>query len=98
MRYRTQLYLMLAPFVVGMVVLVVIPAAASLIIAFFDYTPLRPGEFPWDGLGQFALLREDPLFWQALGNSLIYTLASVPLKLAGALGLALLLDRRRRGI
>ena len=32
-RYRTQLYLMLAPFLVGLVVLVVLPAAASLGIA-----------------------------------------------------------------
>ncbi len=98
MRYRTQLYLMLAPFLVGMIVLVIIPAAGSLIVAFFDYSPLRATEFPWIGLGQFARLWRDPLFWTALGNSLLYTLGSVPLRLAGALGLALLLERRRRGI
>src|SRR4051812_42213142 len=98
MRYRTQLLLMLAPFLAGLLVLVVIPAAGSLIVAFFDYSPLNPTSFNWVGLGQFDLLRHDPLFWSALGNSLIYTLGSVPLRLLGALGLALLLDRRRRGI
>src|SRR4051794_21263851 len=98
MRYRTQLLLMLAPFLVGTIVLVVIPAAASLAVAFFDYSPLSPTSFPFVGFGQFGNLGADPLFWTALGNSLIYTVGSVPLRLAGALGLALLMERRRRGI
>ncbi|HUP27048.1 MAG TPA: sugar ABC transporter permease [Chloroflexia bacterium] len=98
MRYRYQLYLMLAPFVVGLVLLVLFPAVASLAVAFFDYSPLKPTDLPWVGLGQFALLREDRLFWTALGNSLIYTVVSVPLRMVGALGLALFLEKRRKGI
>jgi multiple sugar transport system permease protein len=98
MRFRTQLYLMLAPFVVGLVALVAIPAVGSLPIAFFDYSPLRPTEFSWVGLEQFAQLGKDSLFWTALGNSLLYTLISVPLRMAGALGMALFLERRRRGV
>src|SRR5438105_4454267 len=98
MTYRAQLWLMLAPFLAGLVVLVALPAAGSLVVAFFDYTPVQPTRFPWDGLGQFARVAADPLFWIALGNSLIYSAASVPLRLGGALALALLLDRRRRGI
>jgi len=98
MRYRTQLQLMLAPFLVGLLVLVVIPAAGSLAVAFFDYTPLHATRFDWSGLDQFLALGRDPLFWTAIGNSLIYTAGAVPLRVLGALGLALLLDRRRRGI
>jgi multiple sugar transport system permease protein len=98
MRYRTQLFLMLAPFLVGLVVLVVIPAAGSLAVAFFDYTPLNSTNFPWAGLNQFSLLQADPLFWKALGNSLLYTLLSVPLRMLGILALALFLEKRRRGI
>jgi multiple sugar transport system permease protein len=98
MRFRTQLYLMLAPFMVGLVVLVAVPAVVSLAVAFFDYSPLRPTEFPWVGLKQFTDMGKDPLFWTALGNSLLYTLASVPLRMLGALGMALFLERRRRGI
>ncbi len=98
MRYRNQLLLMLAPFVVGMLVLVVLPAAASLAVAFFDYSPLAPTTFPWAGLDQFRQLGQDSLFWTALGNSLIYTLGSVPLRLLGAFGLALFLEKRRKGV
>lgn len=89
---------MLAPFLLGIAALVVIPATASLAVAFFDYSPLRPTEFPWVGLEQFGQMREDPLFWTALGNSLIYTIVSVPLRMIGALGLALFLEKRRKGI
>ena len=98
MRYRTQLWLLLTPFLVGMLVLVVIPAAGSLIVAFFDYSPLQPTRFVWVGLQQFADLQRDRLFWTAVGNSLLYTFASVPLRLAATLGLALLLNQPRRGI
>src|SRR4051794_11593932 len=97
MRYRTQAMLMLAPFLIGLLVLVVLPAAASLVVAFFDFNPLVPTQLPWVGLGQFRSMRDDPIFWTALSNTLIYTAGSVPLRLVGALGLALLLERRRRG-
>ncbi len=89
---------MLAPFVIGLIVLVAIPAIGSLAVSFFDYSPLRPTEFPPVGFKQFLALGSDPLFWTALGNSLTYTLISVPLRMVGALGLALFLERRRRGI
>jgi multiple sugar transport system permease protein len=89
---------MLAPFLLGLMVLVVIPATASLAVAFFNYTPLKSTTFPWDGLGQFNLLQQDPQFWRALANSLVYTLLSVPFRMLGVLGLALFLEKRRRGI
>jgi multiple sugar transport system permease protein len=98
MRFKTQLYLMLAPFVVGLIILVAIPAIGSLAMAFFNYSPLRPTQFPWAGLDQFIDLKDDPLFWTALGNSLLYTVASVPLRMLGVLIMALFLERRRRGI
>lgn len=98
MRYRSQLLLMLTPFLAGMLVLVIIPAIGSLAVAFFDYSPLNPTSFPWVGLDQFKQLGDDPLFWTALGNSLLYTVGSVPLRMLGALGLALLLEKRRKGI
>lgn len=89
---------MLAPFLAGLIILVIVPATGSLAVAFFDYSPLRPTEFTPAGFTQFELLREDPLFWTALGNSLLYTGLSVPLRMVGILAMALFLERRRRGI
>src|SRR3954451_12780744 len=98
MRYRTQLWLLLAPFLIGMLVLIVLPEIGSLVVAFFDYSPLQPLRFQWVGLQQFALLQKDPLFWTAVGNTILYTAGAVPLRVLGTLALALLLERRRRGI
>jgi multiple sugar transport system permease protein len=98
MRYQTQLKIMLAPFLIGLVLLVALPAAASLFVAFLNYSPLRPTTFTWAGLEQFAKLKEDPLFWTALGNTLLYTAISVPLRMLGAVGMALFLEKRRKGI
>lgn len=89
---------MLTPFLVGLTILVIVPATGSLAVAFFDYSPLRPTVFIWDGLTQFIALRDDPLFWTALSNSLLYTLLSVPLRMIGVLVLALFLEKRRKGI
>ena len=88
---------MLAPFIAGLILLVVVPSLGSLVVAFFNYSPLKPTQFPWVGLQQFIDLKDDPLFWTALGNSLLYTVASVPLRMLGVLAVALFLTRRRRG-
>lgn len=98
MRFKTQLYIMLSPFLLGLILLVALPAVGSMVVAFFDYSPLRPTEFPWVGLKQFEDLFKDPLFWKALGNSLMYTLISVPLRVFGAVAIAFFLDRKRRGV
>ena len=67
-RYRTALYLLLAPFLLGVVVLVVLPVALSIGLAFTAYDGLSAPE--WRGLGNFRELAADPLFRIALRNSL----------------------------
>jgi multiple sugar transport system permease protein len=50
------------------------------------------------GFANFRLLAADPIVSTAIGNSLLFILLAVPLRILGALGLALLLLRPRRGI
>ncbi|MCB0109606.1 MAG: sugar ABC transporter permease, partial [Caldilineaceae bacterium] len=52
----------------------------------------------WRGFESFAIIARRDLFWIAVRNSLVYMLLAVPLRLLGALTLALLLNQRRRGI
>ena len=52
----------------------------------------------WWGLRNFTMFTIDPLERIAIANSLTFTLLAVPLRLLGALGLALLLRRPRRGL
>jgi len=86
---------LLAPFALGVVLLVIVPALATFALAFFEYDLLGPPR--WVGAENLRALVRDPLFGEALGNSLVFAAAAVPLRLAGALGLALLLHRGFRG-
>jgi multiple sugar transport system permease protein len=93
---RRQLALMLAPYLLGLTVLVAIPAAVTFGLALTEYDLLRSPRFL--GLDNFRELWSDDIFRTALQNSLVFALVAVPLRLGAALGLALLLHRRFAGV
>jgi multiple sugar transport system permease protein len=95
-RERRQLLLMLAPYLIGITVLVLGPAIITFVLAFFRYDLIRPADF--SGLDNFRELAGDDIFRISLRNSLMYILIAVPLRLIGALALALLLHKRFRGV
>lgn len=94
--YQRSLYLLLAPFLLGVALLVVLPAALSLGLAFTRYDGLAAPS--WAGLANFRALGADQLFHTASLNSLLFVLLTVPLRTLLTLGLALLLARPRRGV
>jgi len=83
---------MLAPYIVGLVGLVLLPAAVTLALAFTEYDLIRRPR--WIGVGNLTMLLDDPIFRIALKNSVVFAAIAVPLRLLVALGLALLLHRR----
>lgn len=87
---------MLAPFLVGLAVLGLGPALAGLPLAFSRFNLLQPPTFA--GPANFRELLGDDLFRRSTFNTLFYVALAVPLRLAGALALALLLAGKRRGI
>ncbi|WP_018720252.1 carbohydrate ABC transporter permease [Salinispora fenicalii] len=87
---------MLAPYLVGLVGLVLFPAAVTLALAFTEYDLVNPPS--WAGLANVSELVTDPVFRVALTNSLVFALVAVPLRVLLALGLALLLHRRSFGV
>ncbi|MGH3063772.1 MAG: carbohydrate ABC transporter permease [Gaiellaceae bacterium] len=87
---------MLAPYVFGLVALVAAPALVTFGLAFTEYDLIRPPEF--NGFDNFRELLDDEIFGIALKNSLVFAAIAVPLRLVGALGLALLLHRRFTGV
>ena len=86
---------MLLPFLLGTVILVILPMVLTVGLAFTEYDVLSPPV--WRGLESFAIIARRDLFWIALRNSLVYALLAVPLRLLGALSLALLLNNKRWG-
>jgi multiple sugar transport system permease protein len=93
---RRQLALMIAPYVFGLAALVALPALVTFALAFSEYDLIRSPRFA--GLDNFRELVDDEIFRTALQNSLVFAAIAVPLRLAGALGLALLLHRRFTGV
>ncbi len=86
----------LAPYLVAVALLIVVPALLSVGYAFTDHTGLtRDPRFI--GLDNFRRLFSDAFFVDSLQASLFHVALSVPLRLLAAVGLALLLAAPRRG-
>lgn len=72
------------------------PFVAGVGLSFSTYTLGDGAE--WRGLDNFERLAGDPLFMRALGVTAVYTLLAVPLLIAVATMMALLIRRRFRGV
>ena len=84
------------PYLLGLTLLIGIPVLAAIYFAFTEFTGVRPPEF--NGLDNFARLLSDEAFWRSLGNSAVFVLIAVPLRMGAAIAFALLLYRRAPGI
>ena len=89
-------YLFLAPWFAGLFLITIGPMAASGFLSFTDYSLLAAPE--WTGLTNYERMVDDPRFYTSLKVTFLYVGISVPLQLAFALGLALVLDRGIRGL
>jgi multiple sugar transport system permease protein len=90
--YRAQLRIFLAPYLLGIFVLVIIPALLTFGMAFTKYNAVSAPK--WVGFENFSRLWTSVYARSALRNTLIFVLSAVPIRLVGALGLALLLQRK----
>ncbi len=50
------------------------------------------GDPEWVGLANYGRMVGDPVFWQSLGNTLLFTAVTVPIELVAGLALAVLLN------
>jgi multiple sugar transport system permease protein len=88
--------LLLAPWAVTFVVFWLFPLLFSLYLSFTRYSPLAP-DLTFTGTANYVKLAADGAFWQAVRNTIVFVLGTVPVTTALALGLALLLNRPFRG-
>jgi multiple sugar transport system permease protein len=90
-------WLYIAPAVIIIIGLAVVPVFWSLVLSFQDKDPIAETT-SWVGLDNYRHLFHDDAFRSAVDHTLLYTVLFVPLSIAGGLGLALLLNRRVRFI
>ena len=92
--YQRQLRFMLRPYLWGTILLIVIPALATAVIAFTHYTTLTPPT--WVGLHNFRDLFTNRYALYSLFNSLFFVAFAVPLRILSAFFFALLLQHKER--
>jgi multiple sugar transport system permease protein len=86
-----------APALLVIAVFFFLPVVAAFLISLTDfdiYALADLANLRFVGLGNYLKLLQTPLFWQALGNTLYFVGAGVPLSIAASLGAALLLHSR----
>jgi sn-glycerol 3-phosphate transport system permease protein len=89
-------WLLLTPAMVLLVLFTHYPAVANLWHSFYS-TPkgARPAVFI--GMDNYRTLVDDPIFWQALTNNLIYAAGTIPVSVVLALVMAVWVNGRIRG-
>ena len=88
-------YSFIAPNFIGFAVFTLGPIILAFIIAFTEWDGSNPMKFV--GLRNFQVIFSDDRFLAALRNTLVYSLFTVPITLAMALGLAILLNQKIAG-
>ncbi len=96
LREHLEGYLFISPWILGMVLFALGPILASFGLAFTRWNLFTEPEYV--GWANFQKLAHDPLFYKSVFNTIYYTIFAVPLGLVLALGLAMLVNHRLRGV
>lgn len=83
-----------APFLAGSILVLVLPLVGAFALAFTDHSGF--GEPSFVGLDNLERMVGDHRWWASVRTTLLFLAVVVPIRLAAATGLALLLHRRTR--
>jgi multiple sugar transport system permease protein len=88
-------WISISPWIIGFLLFTAWPVAASL---YFSFTKYNVVESPhWIGLDNYReLLGDDDRFFKSVRNTVVYSALYVPLHVATAMGVALLLNQARK--
>lgn len=89
-------FLMLLPNLVGFLMFLLLPVAATFAISFSSWN--LTDSFNFNGADNYMELFQDPVFSQVMGNTLYFTIVSVPIGIVISLLLAVFLNQKLRFI
>jgi sn-glycerol 3-phosphate transport system permease protein len=89
-------WLLLLPAAVLLVTFTHVPAVATAYHSLFS-TPKAGRPAVWIGWEHYQAMADDPVFWQSLGNNVVFALGTIPTSMALALAMALLVNGKLRG-
>ena len=90
-------YSFLAPALILLFIFLVIPVGMVIYYAFTDYYLLTPEDRKFVGLQNFMRLAQDPIFIKSFLNTLKFVVWIIPVQLGAALGMALIVNKKRKG-
>lgn len=88
-------YLMIAPTVIGLIILNVYPFIETIILSFSSTKVF--GGFEFNGIQNFQTMFADPEFWRATWNTILFCILTVPVGVFIALIVAILLNSKIKG-
>jgi multiple sugar transport system permease protein len=94
---RSAAWILAGPALAVLALFFFLPVGAALLLSLTDfdlYAIADPANLRWVGLRNYAELLATPLFWTALGNTLEFVVAGVPLSIGLSLLAAVLLHAR----
>ncbi|MFD2795004.1 carbohydrate ABC transporter permease [Promicromonospora vindobonensis] len=89
-------YLFLVPWLAGLVLITAGPMGVSLYFSLTDYNLLQVPQFV--GMENYTAMLGDERLLNSLRVTFVYVFVSVPIQLAAALGIAVVLNRGMRGL
>lgn len=95
-REALSFYVLISPWIVGFLAFVLGPMIRSLYLSFTNDDLLSAPR--WVGLLNYRTMIHDPLFWQSLKVTAVYSVVTVPLGLIVSLAIALLLNNAVVGL
>src|SRR5437762_13382422 len=90
-------YLYLLPVAAALGATVLVPILSAIRMSLYRHVLIRPQEYGFIGLGNYARLIHDDVFWLTLWNSLVWVFGSVGFQFLGGFAAALLLHQSFRG-
>lgn len=96
--WRKQVgWLYILPALILLLAFLIIPFAMSISYSFTDYNLLLPAARKFVGFQNYVQTLKDPVFLKSLRNVLQFTVFIIPIQLGIALGLALIVNKKRPG-
>jgi len=95
LRETIDAYSMLLPTIIGVGIFFAVPLLISLYLSFTDARLFGDPKFV--GLNNYIRALSDPIFWRAMGNTFVFSVATLVLSTVPALILALLLNEKLFG-
>ncbi len=91
-RYALLGVMLIAPTVLIFCAVILYPLVSAIYLSLFSiYTPTLEGD--WVGIDNYATLLASGRFWNALANTIIWTVGTLTLQLVCGIGVALLLNQ-----